>query len=453
MTGKRENFGSRAAVIMAMAGSAIGLGNIWRFPYLVGQNGGAAFIFIYIFFTLIISLPIFLAESAIGRRSGTNSRAAIASLIPGRAGRLLGLLTVITPLWIVSYYSVVGGWSLEYLLQACKLEFIHTSPEQLTGSFDVFIARTWAPVACHLVFLLVTVVIVALGVKGGIEKFSKICIPLLFLLIVLITVYSLSLPGASKGVEYLVKPDFSKVTGHTFLDALGQSFYSLSLGMGIILTYSSYVSRDENLLVAGAGTSICDLLFAYLAGFAIMPAVFAAGIAPGSGPGLIFDTIPYIFSQMGQQMPVLSSVAAVLFFLTILFAALTSSISLVEVGVAYLTETLKISRAKACFWLFLLCGGLGVLASLSFGPLSGVKLFNLSLFDFADSFASNVLLVAGGVLSVILAGWVMPKKEVFAELTNRGTKPLNVKLFPVVYFLLRYVAPLGIGAMIISLVL
>lgn len=449
----RENFGSRAAVIMAMAGSAIGLGNIWRFPYLAGENGGAAFIFIYIVFTLLLSLPIFLAESVLGRRAGTNSRMAISSLIPGRAGKWLGMLTVITPLWIVSYYSVVGGWSLDYLFLACGLNFIHTPPEQLTGTFEAFIGRTWAPLACHLGFLLVTVFIVAFGVKAGIEKFSKICIPVLFLLIVLITVYSLSLPGASKGVEYLVKPNFSKVTGHTFLDALGQSFYSLSLGMGIILTYSSYVSKEENLMVAGVGTSVCDLLFAYLAGFAIMPAVFAAGIAPGSGPGLIFDTLPFIFSQMGQQMPVLSSVAAILFFLTILFAALTSSVSLIEVGIAYLTETKGISRRKACLWLFLLCGAFGTLASLSFGPLKEVHVFGLQLFDFADSFASNVLLVAGGVLVVVLAGWVLPRQALFDELTNNGTKKGNVKLFPVVYFLIRYVAPLGIGAMIVSLVL
>jgi len=449
----REKFGSRAAVIMAMAGSAIGLGNIWRFPYLTGENGGAAFIFIYIIFTLLLSLPIFLAESVLGRRSGANSRVAISSLIPGRAGRWLGLLTVITPLWIVSYYSVVGGWSLEYLFQACSLKFIHTPPEQLTGSFELFIGRTWMPLVCHLVFLLVTAVIVAFGVKAGIEKFSKICIPVLFLLIVLITVYSLTLPGSAKGVSYLLVPDFSKVSGHTFLDALGQSFYSLSLGMGIVLTYSSYVSKDENLMVTGVGTSVCDLLFAYLAGFAIMPAVFAAGIAPGSGPGLIFDTLPFIFSQMGQQLPLLSSVAAILFFLTILFAALTSSVSLIEVGVAFLTETRGISRRRACLWLFLLCGAFGTLASLSFGPLKDVRLFGLQLFDFADSFASNVLLVAGGILSVVLAGWVLPRKAVYDELTNGGSLKGNAKLFPLVYFLLRYVAPLGIGAMIVSLVL
>ena len=269
---KRENFSGRAAVIMAMAGSAIGLGNIWRFPYLTGQNGGAAFVIIYIIFTLILSLPIFLAESAMGRRSGTNSRTAISALVPGRAGRWLGMLTVITPLWILSYYSVVGGWSVEYLFQACRLDFIHLGPEQVSGSFGRFVGQTWTPLLCHWGFMLATMAIVIFGVKSGIEKFSKVAIPVLFVLVVVITVYALTLPGAMKGVAYLLVPDFSKVTGHTFVDALGQSFYSLSLGMGIIITYSSYVKKQENLMAAGLGTSVCDLLFAYLAGFAIMPA-------------------------------------------------------------------------------------------------------------------------------------------------------------------------------------
>ena len=450
---ERENFGSRMAVIMAFAGSAIGLGNIWRFPYLVGQDGGAAFVVIYVLATLVISLPIFFAESVVGRRTGANCRGAFIELGKGTAWPYLGFLMVFTPLWIVSYYSVVGGWSLEYLVQALRLDFIHTSPEAMSGSFERFISRTWAPLGFHLAFLAVTVAIVALGVKSGIEKFSKICLPVLFTLVVVIAVYSLTLPGAQKGVAYLFKPDFSKLTIGTCLDALGQSFYSLSLGMGIIITYSSYVSKEENLMVAGLGTSVCDLLFAYLAGFAIIPAVFAAGIAPGSGPGLIFDTLPFIFVEMGLKSPVFSSVAAILFFLTILFAALTSSVSLMEVGVAFITERRGWKRSTACLLLLLVCGVAGSLAALSFGPLAGVKLFNLPLFDFADSFASNVLLVLGGVLSVVLAGWVMPRKAVFAELTNGGSLRRNVKLFPLVYFLLRYVAPVGILAMIASLVL
>ena len=449
----REHFGSRAAVIMAMAGSAIGLGNIWRFPYLVGQNGGAAFILVYILFVLLLSIPIFLAEATIGRSSGANCRVAIGTLVPGRAGRWFGLFMVFTPLWIVSYYSVVGGWALDFLARACRLDFTRSAPDQVSGLFGQMISGTWEPLVFHILFLAITVGIVAFGVKAGIEKFSKISIPLLFLLIVTIAIYSITLPGAKEGIRYLTHPDFSKITSHTLVDALGQAFFSLSLGMGIIITYASYVSKKENLLLSAVGTSISDLLFAYLAGFAILPAVFAAGIAPGSGPGLVFDTLPFIFSSMGTQMPVMSAIAAILFFLTIFFAALTSSVSLIEVGVAYLIESRGLSRVAACLTLFVLCGAAGVLCSLSFGPLSGVQLFKMGLFDFADSFASNVLLVIGSLLCVILVGWVMPRKKLFVEITNGGTLRRNVKLFPLIYFLIRYVAPLGILALIAASIL
>ena len=447
---ERENFGSRMAVIMAFAGSAIGLGNIWRFPYLVGQDGGAAFVIIYVIATLVISLPIFFAESVVGRRTGANCRGAFIELGKGTAWPYLGFLMVFTPLWIVSYYSVVGGWSLEYLFQALRLDFIHTSPDAMSGSFERFISRTWAPLGFHLAFLAVTVAIVALGVKSGIEKFSKICLPILFALVVLIAVYSLTLPGAQKGLAYLFKPDFSKVTIGTCLDALGQSFYSLSLGMGIIITYSSYVSKKENLMASGVGTAVSDMLFAILAGVAIMPAVFAAGIEPGSGPGLIFDTLPYIFAQMGLEMPWLSSIAAILFFLTILFAALTSSISLIEVGVAYLTEERGFKRGWACVFLFVITGALGGLCSLSFGPLADVTVLGRGFFDLFDTIASNVLLTVGGLLVVLFVGWKMPKADVFDELTNGGTKRRNVRLFNFFYFLIRYIAPVGLLVLILS---
>ena len=447
---QRENFGSRMAVIMAFAGSAIGLGNIWRFPYLVGQDGGAAFVVIYVLATLFISLPIFFAESVVGRRTGANCRGAFIELGKGTAWPYLGFLMVFTPLWIVSYYSVVGGWSLEYLIQAVRLDFIHTAPDAMSGSFERFISRTWAPLGFHLAFLAVTVAIVALGVKSGIEKFSKICLPVLFALVVLIAVYSLTLPGAQKGLAYLFKPDFSKVTIGTCLDALGQSFYSLSLGMGIIITYSSYVSKKENLMASGVGTAVSDMLFAILAGVAIMPAVFAAGIEPGSGPGLIFDTIPYIFAQMGLEAPILSSIAAILFFVTILFAALTSSVSLIEVGVAYLTEERGFKRGWACVFLFVVTGALGGLCSLSFGPLADVKVFGMGFFDLFDTVASNVLLTVGGLLVVLFVGWKMPKADVYDELTNGGTKRRNVRLFNFFYFLIRYVAPVGVLVLILS---
>lgn len=447
---KREKFGGRMAVIAAFAGSAIGLGNIWRFPYLVGENGGAAFILLYIGFTLVLSLPIFLAESAIGRSQQVNCRAAVSFLVPGRAGKWFGFLLVLTPLWVVSYYSVVGGWSLDYLIRAASLDFVRSTPEQLSGSFERFISHPWAPVLFHLGFLGATAAVVAFGVKSGIEKFCKWSIPTLFILIVLIAVYSLTLPGAGKGVEYLLKPDFSKVTAHTFIDALGQSFFSLSLGSGIVITYSSYVKKSENLMVAGVGTALSDLSFALLAGFSIIPAVFSAGIEPGAGPTLIFDTLPFIFSNLAQYAPILSALASILFFVAIFIAALTSSISLLEVGIAYLTEDKGFRRGWACVLLFVLCGAFGTLCSLSFGPLSQARLMGLSLFDFADSAASNVFMVLGSLISVILAGWVIPRSELFRELTNGGTLHANARLFPAVRFLIRYVAPLGILALILS---
>lgn len=453
MVQKREKFGGRLAVITAFAGSAIGLGNIWRFPYLVGENGGAAFILIYIAFTLILSLPIFLAESVIGRSSGANCRAAVGFLIPGKAGVGFGLMLVITPLILLSFYSVVGGWSLDYLIQAVRLDFVRHTPDEVVGNFSRLIARPWIPVIMHLVFLAITAGVVAFGVKSGIEKFCKYGIPTLFVLMVLITVYSLSLPGSFQGVEYLLKPDFSKVTAHTFIDALGQSFFSLSLGTGIAITYASYVKKSENLMAAGIGTALSDLFFALLAGFAILPAVFSAGIAPGTGPTLIFDTLPFIFSNMALESPVLGAVVSIVFFLAILLAALTSSVSLIEVGVAYLTETKGMRRGWACVTLFLICGVAGTFCSLSFGPLSQFKILGQNLFDFADSLVSNVLMVLGSLLSVVLAAWVMPRKLLHHELTNDGSLRRNVKLFPVVLFLMRYVAPIGILTLVLSSVL
>ncbi|MBQ6577307.1 MAG: sodium-dependent transporter [Bacteroidales bacterium] len=450
MATERETFGGRLAVIMAMAGSAIGLGNIWRFPYMVGEYGGAAFIFIYILASVFLSLPIFLAESIIGRRSGANCRGAMRKLAPGSWWKWLGYLSVFTPMVIVSYYSVVGGWSLDYLFQALGASFVRNDASQVSNTFSNLISSTWTPIFCHLGFMAITVFIVAAGVKSGIEKFSKFCLPVLFILIVAIMVFSISLPGAREGVNYLLKPDFSKITAKTFAFALGQSFYSLSLGMGIIITYSSYVSKRENLFVSAAGTAFFDLLFAIIAGFAIMPAVFAAGIEPSSGAGLIFQTLPFVFNKMGATMPWITSIAAILFFLTILFSALTSSVSLVEVGVAYLTEEKRMKRGWACFWIFLVTGIVGVFASLSFGPLSGVHFFGKGFFDFLDTFSSNFLLTIGGFLCVVFVGWKMSKANVKDEFTNGGKKKLNEKIFGVAYFLMKYLAPIAVAIIFVT---
>ncbi len=421
----RENFGGRAAVIMAFAGSAIGLGNVWRFPYMVGEYGGAAFVLVYILCSFLLSLPIFLAETVIGRRSHANAIGAMKKLAPGTGWQVLGYLSVLTPMIIVSYYSVVGGWSCEYFVKSFGLHF------------GEFIPTGWKVLGFNTLFLGISSLIVALGVKSGIEKFNKISIPALFVLIVLIMVYSLNMPGAEKGVSYLLKPDFSKLSAKTFSFALGQSFYSLSLGMGIVLTYSSYVKRRENLLVTGAGTAVADLAFAVLAGFAIMPAVFASGVEPSSGPGLIFQTLPNVFSSMGASSHLLSVVVAAAFFFAIIVAAMTSSVSLLEVGVAFLTEEKGLKRGWACVAVFAFTWLLGL-----------VSVFSLKAFGLLDAFSSNFLLTIGALLVVIFVGWRMRRSDVYDELTNGGT--VNRKWFPVLYFAIRYLAPLTVLVIFLS---
>ncbi len=446
----RENFGSRAAVIMALAGSAIGLGNIWRFPYIVGEYGGAAFILIYIVCSFALSLPILFSESVIGRKTHLSTIGAMNVLAPGSKWKWLGLLTVITPLIIVSYYSVVGGWAIDYLVKSATFSFTPDKAEAVTGMFGEFVSSVWGPIVCLFIFLALTALIVFLGVKKGIEKFSNISIPILFVLIVAIAIYSVTLPGAGEGVRYLVAPDFSKLTPSAFSAALGQSFFSLSLGVGTMLTYSSYVDKNENLIASGAGTAVSDLMFALLAGFAIMPAVFAAGITPSSGPGLVFETLPYIFAKMGAGGQIVSSLAAILFFLTILVAALTSSVSIFEVGVAYLVEEKGVSRHKATIVIFFATFAIGILCSLSFGPLADVKILGESIFNFCDKMCSNYLMTLGALLFSVFVGWRMDKASVRDELTNRGTIKANSKLFPVVYFLIKYAAPTAIVVIFIT---
>ena len=450
MERRRELFGGRSAAIFALAGSAIGLGNIWRFPYMVGQTGGAAFIIIYLVCCLLLSLPIFLAEAIIGHRTQAGTFGAMEQLAPGTKWKWLALLTVVSPLIILSYYSVVGGWSIGYLWQALTSGFHASELGSVSSAFDHFITSPGRALFCHTLFLTGCAVIVSAGVKSGIERFNKFSMPLLFVLIVVIMVYSLMLPGSSAGVEYLVKPDFSKITPSGVAAAMGQSFFSLSLGVGTILTYSSYIHSKENILVTGLGTVGFDLLFALIAGFAIMPAVFAAGIEPGAGPGLIFETLPYIFAHMGASAPWLSAFVAVLFFVTIVFAAFTSAISMFEVGVAYLVEQRGLSRRRATLLIFLGTWMLGALCSLSFGPLSGVKLFGLSIFSFCDTLTSNFLMTFGGLLFTVFVGWKMKKSDVYDELTNGGTLRPNVRCFGVLYFIIRYLAPAVIGIIFVT---
>lgn len=434
-----------------MAGSAIGLGNIWRFPYMVGRNGGAAFIIIYLVSALLICVPIFLSESIIGKRAQLSPYGAMKKLAPGTPWKWIGLLTFVAPLIIISYYSVVGGWSIAYQVRALSFAVSDSAMTRAEHSarFGSFIASTWTPLIWHTVFLGVTAIIVRLGIRKGVEQFTRITTPLLFVLIVVIMGYSLTLPGAKAGVDYLLKPDFSKLTGEAMLSAMGQAFFSLSLGVGCILTYASYMKRGENLVATGVGTAVFDLLFALLAGFAIMPAVFAAGIEPGAGPGLIFETLPFIFSSMGQAHPVISHVISILFFTTIVFAALTSSVSMLETGVAFLVDEKKMARNKATILLFIICWAVGVLCSLSFGPLKDVHIFGDTIFDFCDKLCSNFIMTLGSLLFVIFVGWVMKKDDVRDEFTCGGRLRTG-KIFNSTYFMIRWVAPIVIVVIFLS---
>ena len=441
----RDNFGSRFGALVAMAGSAVGLGNLWRFPYLVGENGGAAFIIVYIALSFVICLPIFVSEFIVGRRSQENAYAAFRDLSGGSRWRWIGLLTVVIPMIVLSYYSVIGGWSVEYLLKSLTFSFTSAeSQSAISTMFVDFVSNPWIPLIGHTAFLAVTALIVVVGIKDGIEKFSKVMMPLLFFIVLAIAIYSITLPDAGKGVEYLFKPDFTKIDAKVCAAALGQAFFSLSLGFGTILTYASYVDKKENILFQSTATAVSDLMFALIAGLAIMPAVFAFGIDPQSGPGLVFETLPYVFGKMPA-----GGVIAILFFMALLVAALTSSISMLEVAVAYLIEEKKLSRPAACAILFALCWIVGALCSLSFGPLSNLRICGSTIFDFFDSLSSNVLMTLGSLFTVLFVGWRLKKTDIYDEFTNGGSISTNVKIFGVLWFLIRYICPIAIAVIFV----
>ncbi len=446
---QRENFSGRFGVLVAMAGSAIGLGNLWRFPYMVGTNGGAAFIFVYILFVFLLSLPILFSEFIVGRRSQTNAFGAIRILAPGSHWKWVGVLSIVTPMIIVSYYSVIGGWSIEYFFKSCTFGFTeYVTNEELDNMFNAFISSRWAPLFGHTAFLALTAFVVMGGVKSGIERFGKVMMPILFVVVVLIAIRAMTLPGAVDGIRFLFKPDFSKIDAGVCAAALGQSFYSLSLGCGTMITYASYVKKTENIVSSGVSIAVFDLLFALIACCAIMPAVFAFGLSPQEGPSLVFKTLPFIFSKMP-----LGGIVAILFFFSLLVAALTSSISMFEVGVAYFVEEKKLSRLLSCVVVFLITWIIGVFCSLSFGPLSSLKILGNTIFDFFDKLSANWLMTLGSLFIVLFVGWKLSPSDIRDELTNGGQIASNNRLFPVILFFIRFIAPAAIAIIFLSNIL
>lgn len=438
---ERANFGSKLGVVLATAGSAVGLGNVWRFPYIAGQDGGAAFIIIYVVSVVLLGIPCMVSEFIIGRHGASNTARAYGRMSNDSAWKFVGYLGVLTGFLITGYYCVVSGWCLEYVFGAA-VGGISGDAEYVKNYFTTFASDPVRPILWMIVFLFITHFVIVRGVRNGIEKVSKMMMPVLFILLLVIVVASCMLPDAGKGISFLFKPDFAKLDKDVFLDALGQSFYSLSIAMGCICTYASYFSRTTNLLQSAVQISVVDCLVAVLAGLMIFPAAFSVGINPDSGASLVFITLPNVFHQAFSSMPVVGYIISVLFYLLLAVAALTSLISLHEVSTAFLQEEMRISRGKAALVVTCTCSIIGVFCSLSFGAWDGLSLFGKSLFDIFDYVTGQIFLPVGGLLTCIFMGWVAPRKVVRDEYTNWGT--LKNTFFNVYLFLIRYVCPVCI---------
>jgi len=434
----RDSFSSRIGVIAAAAGSAIGLGNIWRFPYVAGENGGGAFLLIYFGFIVLIGVPVMLSEFVIGRSTQSNPVGAFKRLAPKSFWPLTGFLGISAAFFILSFYTTVSGWTLEYLFLAFKDGFAGKDVTTLSAEFDAFRTNGLRPLIWQNIFMVFTAFIVFKGIKNGIEKYTKILMPLLLVIIIILGIRSVTLPGASEGLLFLFNPDFSKITGKVILEALGQSFFSLSIGMGTLITYGSYIGKKENLGKTALSVSAADTLIAILAGVAIFPAVFAFGIAPEAGAGLVFITLPMIFDQMAGGY-----FFALIFFLLLSIAALTSTISVLEVVVAYLSEELKLGRKKATLLAASTIALLGVACTMSQGPWSILSIGKYNLFDLLELISANVMLPLGGLLIVLFVGWFMAKDKIFAELANNGK--LSAGFRYVYLFIIRFLAPVAIA--------
>ncbi len=434
----RDSFSSRLGVIAAAAGSAIGLGNIWRFPYVAGENGGGAFLLIYIGFIILIGVPVMLSEFVIGRSTQRNPVGAFKKLAPKTLWPLTGFLGIIAAFFILAFYTTVSGWTLEYLYLAITDSFKAKTAESLAICFDSFRTSGLRPLIWQNVFMFFTAFIVYRGIRNGIEKYTKILMPLLLMIIIILGIRSITLPGAGEGLLFLFKPDFSKITGTVILEALGQSFFSLSIGMGTLITYGSYIGRTEKLGNTALSVSAADTLIAILAGIAIFPAVFAFGIAPEAGAGLVFITLPLIFEQMTGGY-----FFALIFFLLLSIAALTSTISVLEVVTAYLAEELNLGRKKATLLAASSIAVLGVACTMSQGPWSAISVGNNNLFDLLEMISANIILPLGGLLIVIFVGWYLSKETVFDELSNEGKLKAGFRYLYL--FIVKFLAPVAIA--------
>ena len=425
-------------VILATAGSAIGLGNVWRFPYMAGENGGAAFIVFYILCVVILGLPCMVSEFIIGRHAQANTARAYNKISSSKIWTAVGCLSVLTGFLITSYYAVVSGWCLQYIY-ASLMGHLDGDPEYFKQYFANFSSNPVKPIVWTVAILGITHIVIQHGVRDGIERASKMLMPTLFILLLVLVVSSCLLPNAIAGIEFLFKPDFSKVTPDVLLSALGQAFYSMSIGMGCLCTYASYFSRHTNLLKSAVQIGVIDTFVAILAGLMIFPAAFSVGVSPDSGPSLIFITLPNVFQQAFSGMPVVGYVISLAFYALLSLAALTSLISLHEVSTAFFHEELHIGRKKAALIVTLSCSVLGAFCSLSLGGYEVMSFLGKTLFDIFDFVTGQVFLPICGFLTCLMVGWYLPHKLVRDEFTNWGT--LRGSLFHVYVFAIKYLCP------------
>ncbi len=439
---ERGNFGSKIGIVLATAGSAVGLGNVWRFPYMAGENGGAAFIIIYVGCILLLGIPGMVGEFIVGRRAQRNAARAYDQLSGGRPWRYVGYLGILTSTIILGFYAVVAGWCLQYLYASLAGQVLGDA-DYASGYFAEFSSHPVKPVVWGMAFILLTHLVVVRGVRRGIERASKWLMPVLLVLLVVLVVASCSLPGAMRGVEFLFKPDFTKVTGTVVLEALGQAFFSLSLGTACLCTYASYFSRDTRLLPSAGQIAVLDTLIAILSGLMIFPAAFSVGVSPDSGLSLIFITLPNVFQQAFAAVPAVGYVVSIMFYALLVFAALTSTISMHEIGTAFFTEEYQLPRRRSAWVITVVASLLCVLCAWSVGAFSGLQLMGLSLMDFCDLLTADVMLPLGSMLTCLFVGWYIPRDVVYDEFTNGG-RTLQ-RFFAVFLFAVRYVCPVCIA--------
>ena len=439
MEQKREKFSSSLTVFFATLSSAVGLGNIWMFPYVVGQNGGAAFIIVYLGCVLLIGLPTLISEFVVGRGTRKNVCGAISKVTNKRRFKSIGYIAVLSTFCMLFFYTVVAGWVYSYVFKALFGVLKGVTAEEAAQIFNSTSLGPISPIIWQLIVLVVAGSILGLGVKSGIEKLTKVLMPILMGLLILCVLTSLTLPGAYSGIEFLLKPDFSKVTIGVVLSALGLAFFKLSVGTGTMVTYGSYFTEDNDLIGTAGKVAIADTGVSLLAGLAIFPAVFSFGLAPTEGPGLLFNTVPLIFAKMPG-----GSILSIIFFGLTAMAATMATISLLEVLIALFTEELKISRKKSIIINVLIIALIGSLAALSANPdgvLAHIKIFGFTIFDSFDKFVSNILLPINGLLVILLLGYGLSKEFIIEQLTNKGTLK-NQKMVALLMFVIKCVTPI-----------